>query len=449
MHSSGSGPALRALAHRDRVAALADAGSVEWLDDPRASPHLSRFGVAPQQDDGIALARIRIDGAPLFVAAQDERFLRGSVGALQGGALRSLCDRARVERPAGVLILAASGGVRLHEANAAELALAQALRALFDLRGAGVPCIALAVGDVFGGMSIVACATDRLAALPHVRIGVSGPAVIESVRGRGELDSSDRSSVDAIFGAAARVALGAVDPVDDSTTALRAWIARAVQNTCAFADDVAARQRDLARRLDETTSSAAQRELSSGLPALRLFDSVAAIEANLYRAPKAFLLAPLGGLSLGAAQSHAMDHALLAHVAQDGQPPLPLCIVEDCAGHEASVRAERLFLSQYLAQHAAVLALLRQRGHRLVGLLAGTGHSAAFFVNALQADVLYALPDARVEAMAPSAIERVTGVAAASLVENDPLLGHPVRHFASLGGVRAIVDDPTLDDLLK
>jgi len=96
----------------------------------------------------------------------------------------------------------------------------------------------------------------------------------------------------------------------------------------------------------------------------------------------------------------------------------------------------------------AVLALLRARGHRLSGLLAGTGHSAAFFVNALQASPLYALPHARVFAMEPSAIARITGLRAGTLIEDDPLLGQPVRHLAALGGVDEILRDDRLASLL-
>ena len=46
----------------------------------------------------------------------------------------------------------------------------------------------------------------------------------------------------------------------------------------------------------------------------------------------------------------------------------------------------------------------------------------------------------RVVAMGPDAIARVTGLDTARLIEDDPLLGHPVRHFEALGGITAIVD---------
>jgi hypothetical protein len=100
-----------------------------------------------------------------------------------------------------------------------------------------------------------------------------------------------------------------------------------------------------------------------------------------------------------------------------------------------------LGVSEYLAAHAARLALLQSEGHTVLGLLAGRGHSAAFFVNALQAGTLDALDGARVEAMAPDAMTRVTrlpGAALAELIEGDALLGQPARHLAALGGVARI-----------
>src|SRR6187455_12466 len=204
---------LAALEARARLAALADPGTLA-LDAPAgASPDLARFGIAARDDDGIVTGRARVEGRDVLVAAQDERFLRGSVGKRHGDALAALAARASATRPDALVLLLASGGVRLHEANAAELALARALRATIDVRAAGIPVVAIGVGDVFGGASVLACAADRLALLPHVRLGVSGPAVIEAARGRGELAADDADLVVRIFGAAAREHLGLADLV--------------------------------------------------------------------------------------------------------------------------------------------------------------------------------------------------------------------------------------------
>ena len=39
---------MRDLTPSQRVAASADPGSIEWLDAPRPSPYLRRYGITPQ-----------------------------------------------------------------------------------------------------------------------------------------------------------------------------------------------------------------------------------------------------------------------------------------------------------------------------------------------------------------------------------------------------------------
>ena len=150
---------------------------------------------------------------------------------------------------------------------------------------------------------------------------------------------------------------------------------------------------------------------------------------------------------LGPRMRTLLDAALLAHLATRADAArATLFLVSDSFGHEATVAAESLCVSQYLAQHAAVLALLRARNVHVVGLLTGSGHSAAFFSNALQAPRVYALAGARVVAMEPAAIARVTRLdegALAARIEDDPLVGHPVRHFAAWGGIAEILPDVT------
>src|SRR5678815_6023877 len=156
-HGSDSRASLRPLVATQRIGALADAGRVQpvspELEAPRPSLHLARWQIAAQDDDGIVVARASIDGANILIAAQDERFLGGSAGANHSDALRRLFEVAADERPAAVVLLAGSGGVRLHEANAAEWALARALSALLDLRAHGIPVLVVGVADVFGGVS--------------------------------------------------------------------------------------------------------------------------------------------------------------------------------------------------------------------------------------------------------------------------------------------------------
>ncbi|HET7095899.1 MAG TPA: biotin-independent malonate decarboxylase subunit gamma [Casimicrobiaceae bacterium] len=454
-----NGSALRTLAPRERIATLADANSVRPVDAAleavRPSPHLARWGIAAQDDDGVVVARVTMQGEPVLVAAQDERFLRGSVGANHGDALRRLFEVARSERPRAVVVVAASGGVRLHEANPAEASLARALAALLDLRSAGVPVLSLCVADTFGGASVLACAAERIAMLPGARLGLSGPAVIETARGRSEVDSSDANALAALFGAQARSAAGYVDLVDDSVDAVRAWIDSTVRGAVPFASRVVAVQNALGARLHATSQeprapvvSAVAREL---LPrtAAPLYTDADPVDEGAWlwrvRGRSVWLTRAIGTGTLGPHEAHGLSAAILAHLGNDSAAAgRTLWVVGDSQGHEASRRAELLCISQYLAQLAAIIALARSRGVRVHGALTDIGHSAAFFASALQADDLHALERARVIAMDPAAIARVLAVPAsqiASLVEDDPLVGQPLRNFARWGAVADILPD--------
>ena len=122
---------------RQRLARLLDAGSFhEWLP-PSArvmSPHLAQLGVPCAFDDGVAIGRGLLGGQPVFAAAQEGAFMGGGVGEVHGAKLVGWLRRALRERPRAVLLLADSGGVRLHEANAGLNAVSEVMRAVLDAR---------------------------------------------------------------------------------------------------------------------------------------------------------------------------------------------------------------------------------------------------------------------------------------------------------------------------
>jgi malonate decarboxylase beta subunit len=452
---------LRPLAPRERIAAIADSGSVRAVDAsleaPRPSPHLARWGIAAQDDDGVVVARASIRGAPVLIAAQDERFLRGSAGANHGNALRRTFEQARAERPAAVILLAASAGVRLHEANPAEGSLARALAALLELRAAGVPVFSLCVADTFGGASVLACAAERIALMPGTRLGLSGPAVIETARGRREVDAGDANAVALLFGAEARSAAGHVELVADGSEAVRDWIDAAARASMPFASSIGAMQQRLAARLTAAPESGIR---SAGAHAAIAGSQLPRTAAPLYaeadpaddagwlwriRDRPVWLTRAIGTGTLGPCEAHELSTALVAHVADGAAAgPRTLWVIGDSQGHEASRHAELLCISQYLAQLSAIVALLRSQGVRVHGALTDTGHSAAFFATALQGEDVYALESARVVAMEPAAIARVLALPAsqiAALVEDDPLIGQPVRHFARWGAIARVLPD--------
>ena len=355
-------------------------------------------------------------------------------------ALRQLLLRALDERPAIVVLLVDSGGVRLHEANAAELTLARALRTLFDVRRAGIPTLAIVTGTAFGGASVLAASCEHLRMLPDARFGLSGPGVVETTQGKAELDAGDSDAVAALFGAPARAMAGIGTLQDDDIDSLRHVIAMAARHPARFdGTTLASWDAKLAARL--ATAKVAQATATGPPSAMSILEHAVAVDASGWlwriRDSDVHVLRSLAPRPFGPAVAVAMARAIT-----DGlHRRAPLVVVEDSPGHAATRADEALGVSEYLAAHAARLALLQMEGHRVVGLLAGRGHSAAFFVNALQAATLDALAGARVEAMAPEAIARVTRLPAdalATLIEEDVLLGQPVRHLAALGGVSRI-----------
>ena len=439
-----------ALAARERITALLDAGSFLESDAVRPSPHLARWGIAAQPDDGVVTGVGRLAGRPLMIAAQDDSFLGGSVGANHGDKLARMFERA-LHMHTPVALILASGGVRLHEANAAELALARALRALLAVRAAGNPTIAIVAGSTFGGASVLACACALRWMLPQATLGLSGPKVIELERGKRELDADDRAAIATIFGAQSRATAGVAGRCDDSIDAVRAML---IDATLAAPDfDLSTLRREGAALRARAPEIANRR--AGERPAWPLFAAAdpASADGWLWRVRDraAYLLRPVGEHAVGPQLALALTGAVLDFIARSAPAAATLIIVEDSRGHELSRRAEEVCLSQYLAHHAAALALARRQGHRLIGVLAGIGHSAAFFANALQAATLHALSAARIVAMEPAAIARVMRLPrerVTALTEGDPLLGQPVRALVALGGVTAIWDGVDANTLL-
>ncbi|MDC6171187.1 biotin-independent malonate decarboxylase subunit beta [Paucibacter sp. XJ19-41] len=213
---------------RERLAQLLDPGSFhEWLPPTErlSSPHLAQLGVPSAFDDGVAIGRALLAGRPVFVAAQEGAFMGGGVGEVHGAKLVGLLQRALRDRPDAVLMLAESGGVRLHEANAGLIAVSELMRAVLDVRAAGIPVIMLIGGanGCFGGMGIVARCADRVVMSDRGRLAMSGPEVIEASHGVEEFDARDRALVWRTTGGKHRWLSGDCDAlVDDDVAEFRA-----------------------------------------------------------------------------------------------------------------------------------------------------------------------------------------------------------------------------------
>ncbi len=203
---------------RQRLAELLDRGSFSEILGPEQrelSPHLRQFGLPPAFDDGMIVGRGRLAGRAVLVAAQEGRFLGGAFGEVHGAKLVGLLRAARsAAGPArALLILFDTGGVRLQEANAGEVAIAEIMRAMLQARAAGAAIIGLIGGRAgcFGGGGLIAACCSALIVSEQGRIGVTGPEVIESNQGVEEFDAADRALVWRTFGGKHRCLIGGAD----------------------------------------------------------------------------------------------------------------------------------------------------------------------------------------------------------------------------------------------
>jgi malonate decarboxylase beta subunit len=209
---------------RQRVENLLDANSFNEFIGPElreTSPHLPLFDLPEQFDDGMIVGYGRLDGKPVLVAAQEGRFMGGAFGEIHGAKLTGLLRAARDIASLPVLILFDTGGVRLQEANAGELAIAEIMRAMIEARLAGVPVVGLVGGrsGCYGGGGLIAGCCSALAVSEQGRISVSGPEVIETNRGVEEFDSKDRALVWRTMGGKHRRLIGGAEVFADDTVA--------------------------------------------------------------------------------------------------------------------------------------------------------------------------------------------------------------------------------------
>jgi malonate decarboxylase beta subunit len=224
---------LEATARR-RIAGLLDPASFHEFIPPtlkRISPHLGLFDAPVSFDDGAIIGEGKMDGKDVYIFAQEGKFRGGSLGEVHSAKITGLLRRAAQRKPAAVIGLFDSGGVRLEEANAGEIGATEMIRGIFDAQKAGLPVIGLLGGSTgcFGGAGITICCCDTLIASEEGRLSVSGPEVIETVMGVEAFDSRDRALVWRTTGGKNRFLFGTVaELVDDHIPAFRSAVIRAM-----------------------------------------------------------------------------------------------------------------------------------------------------------------------------------------------------------------------------
>jgi malonate decarboxylase beta subunit len=239
----------------ERARAMLDSGTFRELLGPfdrLKSPWLPLQGIVQQADDGVVIARGRIDGQEAVVAAIEGAYLGGSMGEVSGSKIAAALELALRDceegRPIVPVLILETGGVRLQEANLGLAVIAEIHSAIVALRR-HVPVVGVIAGMVgcFGGMSLAAALCTRLILTRQARLGMNGPEVIEQEAGIAEMDSSDRAAVWRLIGGEQRYTTGLADAlVDDDVGAIVAEVRKAARERSAAIPRSADAQRFLA-----------------------------------------------------------------------------------------------------------------------------------------------------------------------------------------------------------
>ena len=201
---------------RNRIASIVDPSSFQEILKPGSipvSPNLASLDIVGSFDDGVIIGQATIQDKPIYIIAQEGKFMGGAVGEIHGAKIVGTLLKAIENKPKAVVFFVDSGGVRLHEANAGLITISEIMRAMLKVRDAGIPIITVIGGTngAFGGMGICACLSTHVIMTEEGRLALSGPEVIETIKGVEEFDSKDRALVWRVTGGKTRYLLDHVD----------------------------------------------------------------------------------------------------------------------------------------------------------------------------------------------------------------------------------------------
>ena len=342
--------------------------------------------------DGAGTVRIETAGAltlvegrcheqPLRLALTDCSVAGGSFGVDESELLATAFVRSLQDATPVVLVLD-SGGARLTAGLAGLAAFRRMYRAALELRLAGVPMVALLDRNCFGGASMLAMLCSARSASQSTRIGMSGPAIIEALAGKQDIDASDRDAVRALFGAGARADAGAIDEVFAGQNLQHGMLLSLLRLAAGRRLDIQAEHEKLKQRL---------RDAGLATPSTSLADA-----SQLF----------CRGTPVGACEIWQLADAVLrANAAQTIMLPV------DCPGQVASRRDELLVLSEYVAHLALCVAEACASGVEIVTRIEGECSGGIYVALAAGVARVEATPAASLRVLPEKAVAVVMGEA--------------------------------------
>ncbi len=152
---------------------------LKFRDGRRYSERLKDAKAHTDLDDAVLVAEGKLDGQDIVAAAQDFRFMAGSLGMAAGEGVIAGMLRA-VEKKTPFILFAASGGARMQEGILSLMQMPRTTIAVQRLREARLPYIVVLTDPTTGGVTAsYAMLGDIHIAEPGALICFAGPRVIQ------------------------------------------------------------------------------------------------------------------------------------------------------------------------------------------------------------------------------------------------------------------------------
>jgi acetyl-CoA carboxylase carboxyl transferase subunit beta len=152
---------------------------LKFRDGRRYTDRLKDAKANTSMSDAVLIGEGKLDGRDCVAAAQDFRFMAGSLGMAAGEAIITAMLRA-VEKKCPFILFAASGGARMQEGILSLMQMPRTTIAVQRLRDARLPYIVVLTDPTTGGVTAsYAMLGDVHIAEPGALICFAGPRVIE------------------------------------------------------------------------------------------------------------------------------------------------------------------------------------------------------------------------------------------------------------------------------
>jgi acetyl-CoA carboxylase carboxyl transferase subunit beta len=160
-------------------AAMVSTNPLGFVDSKPYEDRLAAMRASTSLCDALISAGGTLAGRPVHICAFELKFIGGSVGAVVGEKITRAIERS-VQQKRPLIIVSASGGMRMQEGAVSLMQMAKISAALMALDEAAVPFISVMADPTTGGTTAsFAMLGDLNIAEPGAQIGFAGPRVIE------------------------------------------------------------------------------------------------------------------------------------------------------------------------------------------------------------------------------------------------------------------------------